>query len=75
MFVRQAGRLGLERGGRLRPSEAVRRDVDALLRRHLRVLLERQPFSHRLETPWLGADAEPPAAVNISPSPASISPT
>jgi DNA repair protein RecO (recombination protein O) len=72
-FVRQAGRLGLDRGGRLRPSAPVCRDVESLLRRYLRVLLERQPFSHRLDAPWLVAETEAPVAVNISPSPASIS--
>ncbi|MEW6324576.1 MAG: DNA repair protein RecO [Nitrospirota bacterium] len=49
-FLRQAARLGLDKGGRLQPSVRVCQDVDALLQCYLRVLLDRQPFSDRLES-------------------------
>lgn len=74
-FVRQAVRLGLDKGGRLHPSPRVCRDVDALLRRYLRVLLDRQPFSERLDASWIGADSSqsPVSPMNISSAGASFS--
>lgn len=67
-FLRQAVQLGLEKGGRLQPFGRVCQDVEAVLRRYLGVLLDRQPFSERLEASWIGADAVGTAspAMNIS---------
>lgn len=66
-FLRQAGGLGLAKGERLRPADAVCRDIELLLRRYLRVLLDRQPFSQRLEAPWLEAvDAAPTMNIPLS---------
>ncbi len=61
-FLRQAVQLGLEKGGRLRPSARACRDVEELLRRYLGVLLERQPFSDRLNTSWFGTAPDGPRA-------------
>ncbi|HUJ78925.1 MAG TPA: DNA repair protein RecO [Nitrospiria bacterium] len=55
-FLRQAGRLGLDKGRRLHPTAAVCREIEQALRRYIRPLLDRQPFSGRLDTSWLEPD-------------------
>jgi DNA repair protein RecO (recombination protein O) len=52
-FLRQAARLGLEKGRRLHPSGVVCREIELVLRRYIRPLLDRQPLSDRLNTPWM----------------------
>ncbi len=53
-FLQQAVRLGLEKGERLRLPPALCDEVESLLRHYIRLLLDRQPFSRRLEATPLG---------------------
>jgi len=77
-FLRQAVRFGLEKGRRLHPSASVCLEIELVLRRYIRVLLDRQPFSDRLNVPWLephGRSAVPAAndpALNNSQRTASV---
>ena len=79
IFLRQAVRFGLEKGRRLHPSAPVCRDVELVLRRYIRALLDRQPFSDRLDGPWLeprdraGAPAADGSTLNNSQRTASVS--
>ena len=53
VFLRQAAQLGLEQGRQLHPTEALYREIELVLRRYIRSLLDRQPFSDRLNGSWL----------------------
>ena len=59
-FLRQAARLGLDKGRRLRPTAAVCREIELALRRYIRPLLDRQPYSGRVDAPWLEPDGAAP---------------
>jgi DNA repair protein RecO (recombination protein O) len=52
-FLRQAVRLGLEKGRRLHPSAVVCREIELVLRRYIRPLLDRHSLSNRLNGPWM----------------------
>jgi DNA repair protein RecO (recombination protein O) len=52
-FLRQAVRLGLEKGRRLHPSAVVCREIELVLRRYIRPLLDRQSLSNRLNARWM----------------------
>jgi DNA repair protein RecO (recombination protein O) len=65
-FLRQAARLGLEKGRRLRPSGVVCREIELVLRRYIRPLLDRQPLSDRLNTPWMEPQGD--GAVALAPA-------
>jgi DNA repair protein RecO (recombination protein O) len=67
-FLRQAARLGLGKGRRLHPAAALYREIELVLRRYIRLLLDRQPLSDRLNAPWMELPGHP-AAVPSKPSP------
>jgi DNA repair protein RecO (recombination protein O) len=68
VFLRQAAGLDLEQGRRLQPSETLHRESELVLRRYIRLLLDRHPLSNRLNTPWMetGGDG---AVTSGGPSP------
>ena len=77
-FLRQAARLGLAKGERLRPSPLIRDESEQLLRHYIRWLLDRPSLSDRLEAPMLGHVAPGcgvVAGVNISSATASYKKT
>jgi DNA repair protein RecO (recombination protein O) len=59
-FLRQAARLGLDKGRRLHPTAAVCREIELALRRYIRPLLDRHPYAGRLDTSWLEPDGAAP---------------
>ena len=67
-FLRQAARLGLQKGRRLRPSAAVCREIELALRRYIRPLLDRQSLSGRLDASWMEPDGGTPVATGSRPS-------
>jgi DNA repair protein RecO (recombination protein O) len=63
VFLRQAAQLGLEKGRRLDPPATLSREIELVLRRYIRLLLDRQPLSDRLNVPWMEPDGDGAAAL------------